>query len=171
MRGIFPSVVLLLALCSAAGVLAAEPDWEGQTAAFFGVTLLDTSQDGPRSDAATPESARIALIEDYIRAALEEKGVVLVDLEPVSEELARTVNPSDCNDCDLRMARRLGARYSVISEVQKVSNLILSMNLYVRDAESGAYLRGLAVDIRSNTDESWLRGIRYILNNAVFRED
>jgi hypothetical protein len=68
------------------------------------------------------------------------------------------------------MARRLGARYSVVAEVQKVSNLILSMNLYIRDAETGARLRGLAVEIRGNTDESWMRGIRYILRNAVFRE-
>jgi hypothetical protein len=110
------------------------------------------------------------LTEDYIRQTLEEHGLVLVDLGPVAEEMARTVNPADCNGCELRMARQLGARYAVVSEVQKVSNLILSMNLYVRDAETGANLRGLAVDIRGNTDESWLRGIRYILRNAVFRE-
>jgi hypothetical protein len=162
--------IALLALSLAAGPARAEPEWQGQTAAFFGVTLIDTSRDSPYGEPSAPEAARLVLIEDYIRQALEEQGLVLVDLGPVAEELARTVNPSDCNGCDLRMARRLGARYSVVSEVQKVSNLILAMNLYIRDAETGANLRGLAVDIRANTDESWLRGMRYILRNAVFPE-
>nr|WP_234835720.1 DUF2380 domain-containing protein [Sinorhizobium meliloti] len=35
--------------------------------------------------------------------------------------------------------------------------------------DSGEMLRGLAVDIRSNTDDSWLRGIRYILKNHFFK--
>jgi hypothetical protein len=168
MRHVLPLALLALALVG--GPARAETEWQGQTAAFFGVTLIDTSRDDQYGEPSDAEAARLALTEDYIRQALEEQGLVLVDLGPVAEEMARTVNPSDCNDCELRMARRLGARYAVVSEVQKVSNLILSMNLYVRDAETGANLRGLAVDIRGNTDESWLRGIRYILRNAVFRE-
>ena len=58
-----------------------------------------------------------------------------------------------------------------MGEVQKVSNLILSMNLALRDAESGEFVRMLAVDIRGNTDDAWLRGGRYILNNHFFAED
>jgi hypothetical protein len=162
--------IALLALALVGGAARAEPEWQGQTAAFFGVTLIDTSRDDQYGEPAEAEAARLALVEDFIRQSLEDQGLVLVDLGPVAEEMARTVNPSDCNDCELRMAQRLGARYAVVSEVQKVSNLILSMNLYIRDAETGANLRGLAVDIRGNTDESWLRGIRYILRNAVFRE-
>jgi hypothetical protein len=168
MRRAFP--IALLALSLVAGPSWADSEWQGKTAAFFGVTLIDTSRDEPYGEPSVPEAARLALTEDYIRTALEERGLVFVDLAPVAEEMARTVNPSDCNDCDLRMARRLGASYSVVSEVQKVSNLILVMNLYIRDAETGAYLRGLAVDIRSNTDESWLRGIRYMFRNPVFRD-
>jgi hypothetical protein len=162
--------IALLALALVGGPARADPQWQGQTAAFFGVTLIDTSRDDQYGEPSDAEAARLALTEEYIRQTLQEQGLMLVDLGPVAEEMARTVNPSACNDCELRMARRLGARYAVVSEVQKVSNLILSMNLYIRDAQTGANLRGLAVDIRGNTDESWLRGIRYILRNAVFRE-
>ena len=53
------------------------------------------------------------------------------------------------------MAAKLGARYAVTSEVQKVSNLILSMNVVIRDAATGDAVRAYAVEIRGNTDESW----------------
>ena len=68
------------------------------------------------------------------------------------------------------MGQKLGADYVLVGEVQKVSNLILSMNLILRETGEGKMVRGLSVDIRSNTDESWLRGIRYILKNNIFSE-
>lgn len=144
--------------------------WEDQTAAFFGLTFIDTSSEGEIGGVRDDETARVALTEDYAREVLQEHGLVLADLAPVEDELARTLNPASCNDCDLRMARELGARYAISGEIQKVSNLILAMNLYVRDARTGEYLRGQAVDVRGNTDDSWLRGMRYILARNVFAE-
>lgn len=163
------AILLSVLLLGAPAVGETDP-WHGAPAAFFGVTFVDTSHEGELGGERADETARVAMIEDYVRTALEEQGLVLVDLAPAAEELARTVNPARCNGCDLRMATRLGARYAVVSEVHKVSNLILSMNLSIRDVETGAMLRGLAVDIRGNTDESWLRGMRYILTRAIFPE-
>jgi hypothetical protein len=165
-----PAIVLSALLLGSPATGEAGP-WEGASAAFFGVAFVDTSHEGELGGERADETARRAMIEDYVRTALEEQGLVLVDLAPAAEELARTVNPADCNGCDLRMAQRLGARYSVVSEVHKVSNLILSMNLSIRDVETGAMLRGLGVDIRGNTDESWTRGMRYILTRAIFPEE
>ena len=66
--------------------------------------------------------------------------------------------------------RGLGAEVAVTGEIQKVSNLILSVNLHVRDAETGATARAGAVDIRGNTDDSFRRGYSYLLRNLIFRE-
>lgn len=137
--------------------------------AFFGIHFIDTSTEGAYNGVREDEVARIALIEDLVRQTFTEKGFVLVDIEPVRKTLDRTVNPADCNYCDVLMARELGADYALTGEVQKVSNLILSMNLVVREAESGQFTKGQSVDIRGNTEESWLRGIRYILKNNIFR--
>jgi hypothetical protein len=166
----FPSVLatILLTLPGAAPALEAlEP---GAKVAFFGLTFLDTSTEGDINGVREDETARLALLEESVRARFEEEGFDLLDLGPVAEEMARTRSPADCNGCDLRMAERLGADYSLVGEVQKVSNLILSMNLALREVESGDLVRMLAVDIRGNTDDSWLRGGRYILNNHVFAE-
>lgn len=148
-----------------------QPEWQGKTAAFFGVHLIDTSTEGEINGIRPDETARTRMIEDYVADAFREKGLELVDLGPVEEELARTIDPAVCNDCDLRMAEALGADYSIVSQVQKVSNLILAINIYVREVGTGERLRGQAVDIRGNNDESWIRGARYILQNNVFDDD
>lgn len=166
MRSVLPLVALLLA----AGPAATEELWQGRKAAFFGVTFIDTSTEGEMFGARADEAARIEMVEAQVAEALEAHGVELLDLAPVAEDLARYVNPAECYGCDQRMATELGADYAVVSEVQKVSNLILSMNVMVRDAGTGAQVRGMAVDIRGNTDESWQRGMRYVLERGIFAE-
>jgi hypothetical protein len=161
------AAALLLAL---AGPAAADDPWRGARAAFFGVTFLDTSHEGELNPPREDEAARLALVEAYLAEAFEERGIVLVDLAPVAEDLALIVNPAKCYGCELRMAERLGARYAIVSEVQKVSNLILAMNVVVKEVATGAPVRALAVDIRSNTDDSWLRGMRYIVERGIFKE-
>ncbi|TCO71679.1 DUF3280 domain-containing protein [Rhodovulum euryhalinum] len=161
------AMLLLAAAPLAAQSVALKP---GADVAFYGITFLDTSTEGAYFGAREDEQARIRLLEEEVRARFGEEGLVLLDLAPVAEELGRIANPADCYGCEIRMGKKLGADYVLVGEVQKVSNLILSMNLVLRDVETGAMARGMSVDIRSNTDDSWLRGIRYILKNNVFGE-
>jgi len=67
------------------------------------------------------------------------------------------------------MAAKLDADYVLVGVVQKVSNLIISMNMVMRDVKTEAVVRGQSVDVRSNTDDSWLRGMRYIMKNTFFK--
>ena len=67
----------------------------------------------------------------------------------------------------LMAAKALGADVIVIGWVQKVSNLILNINLQVKDVRTGEMLYAKSVDLRSNTDDSWLRGIRHLLTNMA----
>jgi len=163
-------VFTLLGLSMAAAV--ADNDlWQDQRAAFFGLAFIDSSLEGElRGGPSDAEVARIALLEEHLAEALEAQGLHLVDLAPVQAELARTRNPARCNGCDLRMARDLDARYSVVAEVQKISNLIMKMNLQVRDAETRDLVRGGVADFRANTDESWMRAMNNLLSHNIFAE-
>lgn len=154
----------------AAGPLAAEPVplAPGANVAFYGITFIDTSTEGAYFGAREDEHARIGLLEEEVRNRFAAEGFALMDLAPVAADLALLKNPADCHGCDIRIGQKLGADYVLVGEVQKVSNLILSMNLVMRSVADGAMVRGLSVDIRSNTDESWLRGLRYILKNNFF---
>jgi hypothetical protein len=168
-----PSVQLVAALLlSAPGAASALEALEpGAKVAFLGIHFIDTSAEGAYNGVRADETARLALLEEEVRDRFVAEGFELVDLAPVAEELGRTLNPARCNGCEVRMAERLDADYSLVGEVQKVSNLILSMNLALREADSGDLVRMLAVDIRGNTDDSWLRGGRYILDNHVFSDN
>jgi hypothetical protein len=161
--------VILALLLSAAPAFADTP-WQGRSAAFFGIHFIDTSTEGEVNGPRADEAARVEMLDQYIADGLTAGGLTLVDMAPAAEQLKAVKNPEHCNGCDTEIAKSLGADYSVVAEVQKVSNLILAVNIYVRDAETGAQLRGQAVDIRGNTDDSWQRGARYILKNNIFKD-
>ncbi|WP_095587655.1 DUF3280 domain-containing protein [Actibacterium ureilyticum] len=166
----FRVILMLLATGPLSPASAQAEFGPGARVAFLGITFIDTSTEGAYFGAKPAEQARIALLQDKVRDRFAQEGLMLVDLAPVADRLASTVNPAKCYGCDIRMGRTLGADFVLVGEVQKVSNLILSMNLVLRDTETERMVRGLSVDIRSNTDDSWLRGIRYILNNNIFKE-
>ncbi|MBK5933310.1 uncharacterized protein DUF2380 [Rhodovulum imhoffii] len=157
-------LVLLLAFLAA-------PALAGSKVAFFGMHMLDTSLQTAELGQNPEEVARVQMLHDMVEARFRSEGYLLVDLSPVAEELNRVKNPAKCYGCDTRMAARLGADYALVGEVQKVSNLILTLNLQMRETRTGTMVRGAVVDIRGNTDESWRRGMRYILDNRIFKEE
>lgn len=55
--------------------------------------------------------------------------------------------------------------------MQKVSDLILNLDLAVHDVVTGRMVRGGSVDIRGNTDESWSRDLRVLLDRQLFVKD
>lgn len=160
----------ILAICLGTTAHAADGLHAGQTIAFLGIHFIDTSTEGAYFGQKPEELARIDMLEARVSERLTEEGLVLMDLAPIATDLDRVVNPAKCYGCEVRMGTKLGADYVLVGEVQKVSNLILAMNLVLRNTTDGAMVRGRSVDIRSNTDDSWLRGINYILKTEILKD-
>jgi hypothetical protein len=97
--------------------------------AFFGLHFSDTSVEGSINGVRSDETARTAMAADLVAEDLTARGFTLVPTDPVAADLAKVSNPAHCNGCDLAMAKTLGADYALTGEVQKVSNLILNINL------------------------------------------
>ncbi len=154
---------LLLGLCVAAAPAMAA----SQTVAVFDFDLQNTSP-AP----STPEEiARLHRLDAQLGQELAEPGrYAVIDMTPVRGELANVTSIRGCNGCELDMARKAGAQLAAYGWVQKVSNLILNINLVIEDANTGKKLRADSVDIRGNTDESWQRGLRYLINERLFRD-
>lgn len=140
------------------------------TVAFFGLHFNDTSTEGAINGIRDDETARTLMAADLVADDMTARGFTLVPISPVAAKLATVNNPARCNGCDVKLAGELGADYALAGEVQKVSNLILNLNLVLRDAHTGATVRAGSVDIRGNNDESWQRGTRYLLKNIIFRD-
>jgi len=135
--------------------------------AVFDFELVDTSLqgevDGPRSD----EHNRLMRVGDQLRKELMESGrFELLDISPVNVA-AHGSNLQACGGCDVQHARKLGADLAITGVVQKVSNLILNINIYLRDAHSGELITSMSVDLRGNTDESWSRAMHYLVRNRL----
>ena len=135
--------------------------------AVFDFELMDTSLqgevNGPRSD----EKDRLMRAGDQLRKAMAESGkYVIVDIGPVNAA-AHGRNLQACGGCDVQYAQQLGADLAITGVVQKVSNLILNMNLYVRDTDSKKLIATMSADFRGNTDESWSRALEWLIRNRL----
>jgi Protein of unknown function (DUF2380) len=138
-----------------------------QRAVVFDFELIDTSLEGAMRGPRADEQERLARASDQLRRRLaESERFVVLDVAPVAAE-ARANNLQACGGCDVRLARKLGAKLAITGTVQKVSNLILNMNIYVRDAETGRPLQAMSADFRGNTDESWGRALDWLLRNRL----
>ena len=158
------ATLLLPAVGQAAGEVAEEAAEGPRTVAFFGVTFLNTSPEQTTPD----EERRLTEVETRMHEAIEQSGrYAFVDTAPVADKAARHANIAQCSGCDARLAAELDADYALTAVVQKTSNLILSISVYLRDAGTGELVGGGSADIRGNTDESWARGIDYILRNRL----
>jgi hypothetical protein len=131
---------------------------------YFDNTSLE-----PTSDA---ERARIAHISDVMRASLQKSGKYdIIDQKAAEKQLSDVLWIGHCNGCELGPAQKTGAQLVAYGWVQKVSNLILNLNIVIEDAKTGNQIRSGSVDIRGNTVESWDRGARYLLEEHVFNRD
>jgi hypothetical protein len=113
------------------------------------------------------EQKRLTMIGARLRQRLAASGqFILVDIAPAAARAA-AANLQSCGGCADDFAKELGAAYAVTGTVQKVSELILNINVYVHDAAAGKLVTGATVDLRGNTDESWRRGIDYLYKNVL----
>lgn len=133
--------------------------------AFLGVRLQNDNESlEPTTDA---ERNRMTAIEQQFISAAESSGRYLVVplTDDIRAEIARGQPIGSCGGCEADFGTKLNADRVAWIVVQKVSNLILNMNLYVADPATDKYTFVKSVDIRSNTDESWSRSLKYLLDN------
>ncbi|MDX1540521.1 MAG: DUF3280 domain-containing protein [Geminicoccaceae bacterium] len=153
MRLLFAAVLLSLP-----GVFAgaAEPP----KVAVFEMALVDSSLEGEMTGADAAEAARLDLLDLELRSRLEASERLQVLVPGETTDLG-------CRACELDAAEALDADFALSAWVQKVSDLILNINLKVTAVDSGRVVFQDSVDIRGNTDDSWLRGLRYLVDRRL----
>jgi hypothetical protein len=159
--------IVCLAVLLQLGAAAAAAD-EIPRVAFLGFELINSSLE-PTS---ATEIARIAMIEDLFREKLgASRRYAFVEIPAdVQQKIDSSPEIRNCNGCELDYARASGADLVAWGSVQKVSNLILNINLYMTDAKTGAPYFARSVDIRGNNDESWRHGLNYMLKNYLLKK-
>jgi muconolactone delta-isomerase len=138
--------------------------------AVLEVEFVDTSPSdtrGPNPDEVRRLQGTVARIRTVLG---QNENYTVVDAEQV-RALVRARDPNQslhrCNGCELELGRALGADWVLVGWVQKVSNLILNLNVLVRDVGTGANIATAFVDLRGNTDKSWARATDYLLDTIL----
>jgi hypothetical protein len=158
-----PHKSILAALIAAAA--AAAPAMAVEKAVVFEFEFINSGIG--LGEPTEQESERLRMTGERLREHLEESGQFdVIDIAPVAEAAAGS-NLQSCGNCADRLAREIGADYAFTGTVQKVSELILNINVYVQDAEASKRVAAGSVDLRGNTDESWRRGIDYLYENVL----
>ena len=161
----------LPSLAAAAAFLLAVPSVSAAAplkVVVFDFEMINTSLE-PTS---TAEQGRMQALDARLRDAIAGSNkFALVDL-PADARAKLATGPaiSKCNGCELDAALAAGAEYALTGTVQKVSNLILNINLYLKDDRTGELQFVRSVDIRGNTDESWRHGLDYLLRNYLLAD-
>ncbi|MGE0212994.1 MAG: DUF3280 domain-containing protein [Parvibaculaceae bacterium] len=154
-------IALLCAMLVPGGASAAE------RVAVFDFELIDTSLDGEMLGANAAEQARLAGMAPRLRAWFGKEGrFEVADMGSVVAE-AKASNLQACGGCVAKLAHRVGATLAITGTVQKVSNLILNVNLYLTDVDSKKAIAAMSTDIRSNSDESWHRGLDWLIAHRL----
>ena len=116
------------------------------------------------------EQRRLDLVADLLRSRLSQDGYDVVGRDATRAAI-RDADPGqrlhECNGCERDIARALDADWVLVGWVQLVSNLIINLNVVALDVDSGNSVGKAFVDLRGNTDRSWRRATRYLLDNIL----
>ena len=150
-----------------AGAPAAPAGAPAATLAFLGVQFInDNASFEPTTG---DERRRISDIGQQLVEALSRSGGYAVKTisSNVRDQSTSGQPIGQCGGCEASLAKSVGAQTAAWVTVQKVSNLILNINVYMEDAATGRVTFTKSVDLRGNTDESWHRGMAYLIDNYL----
>jgi len=147
------------------------------------------------TEAAGPEVVRIAVFEfelddksagggivkmdaadlEYLEGATEEARRLLaasdryrvVKVESVAEELDAEGGIRHCNGCEGVLAGKLGAEQSLAGIITRITRTEYTLQILVRDAETGAVLSNDFTGLRMGANYSWPRGVKWLMNKGV----
>ena len=152
------------------GALSLQPVLAAERVAVLGIELVkgDLTSGGERLT--RREEQRVKKTAAMLRELLT--GADFEVVTAARTEAALAADPPGqylhaCNGCELDYGGALDADWVLVGWVQQVSNLILNLNVLMKDVETGALVASGFVDLRGNSDESWARATRYLWQNVL----
>jgi len=160
-RRIFVAVLSSAFLLPACG--SAEPAQKIKLA-VFDIELDDFSTGGPIAGESAVETARLSRMTELARQLLAQSGIFeIVDVGSSENEMVKAHWLRKCNGCEAEAARALGADMAFIGFYRKISVMEQYLEIRIRDARSGELVHVSQTDLRGETDESWSRALKFLI--------
>ncbi len=157
-----------VALPAAAQGASAAPA-ELRSLAVLEFELVD-DQNNPLTKAV--QEVRLANATIQLQRELSQRQLYNVVDPAASQELQRKLRSQQeylyrCDDCADQVGKLLGVDLVMSTWVQKVSELILNLNVQVFDMKKQQVVFSKSVDMRGNDDVSWSRAVPYLVRDMV----
>lgn len=131
--------------------------------------LRDDMVPGPggKAPGADEVARRTEMVRDYFVDKLSNSTKYrLIQLNRDSEEYKALIESHgrlyQCKRCISSYGRAVNSDYVLHGWVQRVSNLIINLNVEILHSETGKVYDRASVDTRGNTDKTWLDGVSYL---------
>ncbi|SON53576.1 hypothetical protein HDIA_0035 [Hartmannibacter diazotrophicus] len=116
-----------------------------------------------------------AMDEDNLRKATEEAKRILadsgrydvVDTATAEDGIAAAGGIKSCNGCEAAAARQLGADQSMAGLIARVSRTEYTLQVVVRDADTGQMEANHFSGLRMGANYAWPRGAKALMNKVV----
>jgi hypothetical protein len=72
-----------------------------------------------------------------------------------------------CDDCAAQVGKLMDVDLVMVTWVQKVSELILNLNVQILDVKTEQVVFTKSVDMRGNDDVSWNRAVRFLVRDMA----
>lgn len=122
------------------------------------------------------QEVRLRNATSQLQRELAERGLYrVVDTAPALALLTTLRNQQEymyrCDDCAVQVGRQLGVELVMGCWVQKVSELILNVNVQIVDVKAEKVIFSKSVDMRGNDDVSWTRAVRYLVRDMAEKRE
>jgi hypothetical protein len=125
--------------------------------------IVDTSNEPV--DRRAEHERRLTVIRDAIGEEFTARRICdIVDRAPIRKELDAILEHQflrSCNGCELPLAQRAGADFVMLGKLNKISTLVGSMDILIKDAKTGAPVYAQIFGFRGDTDQAWLRAAKF----------
>jgi Protein of unknown function (DUF2380) len=169
-RGILPWAVGLCVAMSSLAVTSAQSDQPVSIAVLSAQLQNDHAEWVATTDA---ERQRLMKIAETFKSMLEASGKY--KFAPVSATIQERIDKDQkmgrCAGCEIQYGKEIGVSQVAWIEVQKVSELILNINVYIASVDAGQLRFVKSVDLRGNTDESWQHSIKFLVKSYILPSD
>lgn len=164
---------LMIALCASiasAGIPAAAHAAQKTVVLPFDLVLQKKEEDFyiGASKPSPAEQERLKTINAELARILASDGVhELIDTAPIAKDIEAAAPFVECNGCEVDIAKKLNGEVLYTGLVDKASDTLLNMRIMEIDVASGQLKRAGNVVIQGNTDDAWLRGVRWLMKNKL----
>ena len=159
--------ILITITAALTGPVALAQGQPSATLAVLGFELVDDQPDPART---VQLQSRLTAITKQLERGLQERSLYrVIDIATAQDLITLQRERNEflyrCSNCLVEVGQRLDTRLIAVGWVQRVSELILNINVSVLDSQTGAEVLSKSVDLRGNTDETWQRGINFMLRD------